>query len=45
MKNVRETVQHPKILHLSYPTENSNGYLDIPDFLEEEIFSNDVIFD
>ena len=41
----RETMTHPTILHLLYPTEDKNGVVDIPVFLEEEIVLDDVYYD
>ena len=34
---VRETIKHPIILHLSYPSQDWEGNLDLPHFLEKEL--------
>ena len=41
----RETITHPTILHLLYPTEDRNGVVDIPVFLEKESNLDDVYYD
>ena len=41
----RETITHPTILHLLYPSEDQNGVVDIPVYLEKEITLDDVYYD
>jgi hypothetical protein len=33
------------ILHLTYPTKDTNGHLDIPDFLDKEITIDGICYD
>jgi hypothetical protein len=40
-----ETLVYPYILHLTYPTRDANGHLDIPDFLEKEITIDGTCYD
>lgn len=41
----RETIMHPYILHVSYPFLGPGVEVDLPNFVEEELFLEEVFYD
>ena len=41
----RKTTTPPMILHFTYPTNDANGYLDLPPYLERHVTLDDVHYD
>lgn len=42
---MRETIIRPNILHLIYPPKDYNEDFDLPNFVDEEIIIEDVVYD